>query len=407
MLKKIFISFILAFHNIRSHFFHTMLSVLGIVIGVAALVAILSMIDGMEQYARDQISSTTSLKTINITADAFKRSNGISIRKDSVTALSFPDFLELRSALTYPAKSYLFQRQAKEIRFEGDTLKTGAHATGVIGLDTAEAILAGRAFSESEILNRSEVALLTESLAQTLADENELKALLGRKIIFGDRSLTVIGIIFLKYAQGHELFFPFTLLTARELRNNPPHCMLEAENIEDVPKLKDQVTVFLNNRFSGRHDYTISTNDFRVEQAAKGFQLFRIIMGLIVGISVLVGGIGVMNVLLISVTERTSEIGVRKAVGANKRDIILQFLSESITISFFGSMLGLALGILSTMIIVPVIKSLTKIPFQAAYTWNTFIVISILAVGVGVIFGTYPAIRAAKLDPVEAIRRNE
>jgi putative ABC transport system permease protein len=142
-----------------------------------------------------------------------------------------------------------------------------------------------------------------------------------------------------------------------------------------------------------------------VEQAAKGFKLFRIIMGLIVGISVLVGGIGVMNVLLISVTERTSEIGVRKAVGANKRDIILQFLSESITISLFGSLLGLVVGILGTMIIVPIVKSLTGVPFQAAYTLNTLVVISILAVVIGIVFGTYPAMRAARLDPVEAIRR--
>jgi putative ABC transport system permease protein len=343
--------------------------------------------------------------TITISAEAYKRSNGINIRKDSITALTSRDFFELRAALSHPAKSHLFQRQAKEVNIEGDTFKTGAHLTGVIGLDTTEAILAGKAFSDSDILNRSPVALLTESLAKTLAGQRELKTLLGRKLISGNRSLTVIGIIFLKYAQGHEVFFPFTLLTPGELKSNPPQCMLEAENVEDVPKLKDQVTGFLNERFSNQHDYKVSTNEFRVEQAAKGFQLFRIIMGLIVGISVLVGGIGVMNVLLISVTERTSEIGVRKAVGANKRDIILQFLSESITISFFGSMTGLALGILSTMIIVPVIKSLTEIPFQAAYTWNTFFVVSILAVVVGVVFGTYPAIRAARLDPVEAIRR--
>jgi putative ABC transport system permease protein len=148
----------------------------------------------------------------------------------------------------------------------------------------------------------------------------------------------------------------------------------------------------------------ISTNEKRVEQAAKGFRLFRLIMGMIVGISVLVGGIGVMNVLLISVTERTSEIGIRKAVGANKRDIILQFLSESITVSMFGSVIGLILGVLGTMAFVPIIKSITGVPFQVAYTWNTFIVVGILAVVVGIVFGTYPAMRAARLDPVDAIR---
>ncbi len=146
------------------------------------------------------------------------------------------------------------------------------------------------------------------------------------------------------------------------------------------------------------------TNDYRIQQATKGFLLFRVIMGLIVGISVVVGGIGVMNVLLISVTERTAEIGIRKATGANRKDIILLFLTESITVSAFGSMLGLLLGVLGTMMIIPIVKAITDVPFQAAYTWNTFMVISIISVLVGVIFGTYPAIRASRLDPVEAIR---
>ncbi|HNH61919.1 MAG TPA: FtsX-like permease family protein, partial [Cyclobacteriaceae bacterium] len=132
--------------------------------------------------------------------------------------------------------------------------------------------------------------------------------------------------------------------------------------------------------------------------------LFKIIMGLIVGISVVVGGVGVMNVLLISVTERTTEIGIRKAVGANRRDIILLFLSESVTVSAFGSVLGLIFGTLFTMAAIPIVKAITKIPFQAAYTFDTFFLIAIIAIIVGIVFGTYPAVRASRLDPVEAIR---
>jgi putative ABC transport system permease protein len=118
----------------------------------------------------------------------------------------------------------------------------------------------------------------------------------------------------------------------------------------------------------------------------------------------LVGGIGVMNVLLISVTERTREIGVRKALGAKKRDIMRLFLSESITVSLLGSLMGLGLGILGTSIFIPIIKAITKAPFQAAYTWNTLIVIVVIALLIGVIFGTFPAIKAARLNPVDAIR---
>lgn len=112
-----------------------------------------------------------------------------------------------------------------------------------------------------------------------------------------------------------------------------------------------------------------------------------------------------INVLFISVVYRTSEIGIGKAVDANKRTILYQFLTELITISVFGSLMGLILGVLFTMVAIPIVKALTKIPFQAEYTFNTFLVISIIAILVGIVFGTYPAIRAARLDPVEAIRK--
>jgi putative ABC transport system permease protein len=199
---------------------------------------------------------------------------------------------------------------------------------------------------------------------------------------------------------------PITLLTQEELRTITPELIIEAANVEDVPKLNEEVVLFLKSKYpSYQQDFSIFTNEMRVKQAAQGFLLFRVIMGLIVGISVLVGGIGVMNVLLISVTERTSEIGIRKAVGANRTDIMLQFLSESVTVSAFGSLLGLLVGILGTMAIVPIIHAITKVPFYAMYTWNTLAIISIVALIVGVVFGTYPAIRASRLDPVEAIRR--
>jgi putative ABC transport system permease protein len=118
-------------------------------------------------------------------------------------------------------------------------------------------------------------------------------------------------------------------------------------------------------------------------------------MSMIVGISIVVGGVGVMNVLLISVTERTVEIGIRKAMGAKRKDIMLQFLSESVTISAFGSGLGLIFGILSTFAIVPIIKAFVPVPFEASYTWDTLMIIAIISVLIGIVFGTYPAMRAS------------
>ena len=122
-------------------------------------------------------------------------------------------------------------------------------------------------------------------------------------------------------------------------------------------------------------------------------------------LALLIACIGLYGTMAYTVVRRTSEIGIRKAVGANRKAILYRFLTESITISVFGSLLGLIFGVLFTMAAIPIVKALTEIPFQAEYTFNTFLIISIIAILVGVIFGTYPAIRAARLDPVEAIRK--
>ena len=401
MFRRIIQSFFLAFQNIRANFFHTFLSILGIVIGVGALVSILSLIDGMEQYAKDQIANTSSLNMITVYSDPVVRKEGIAIRKDSVTFFQFQDFQNISAGLTRPAKSHLFQRVAKELTLEGDTVKIAAYVTGVAGL-RVDSLLAGQDFSEAEGNKNS--AILTGALAKAFVKDGKVADLIGRVIQVGPRKLNVIGVVEMKYAKGPELFFPFQLLNRADLKASLPQMMVEAENTVDIPKLKEEISAYLVKQFGKEHDFKISSNDFRVEQAAQGFLVFRIIMGLIVGISVVVGGIGVMNVLLISVTERTAEIGIRKAVGANRRDIVLLFLSESITVSAFGSFLGLIFGTLFTMAAIPIIKALTKAPFQAAYTLNTFLVVGILALLVGIIFGTYPAIRASKLDPVDAIR---
>ncbi|HEY0651674.1 MAG TPA: ABC transporter permease [Chryseosolibacter sp.] len=406
MFKKITGSFILALHNIRSHFFHTILSLLGIVIGVAALVSILSLIDGMEKFAKDEITKTTSLKSIMVNTNTNKRVNGVWIRKDSLRYLTPDDFNEMKTSISKPAEGVLWQILGRELSIKGDTTNTASHTTALSGFDTSFHVQHGRILDNTDFTDKKTNAVLTEELAKILCGQNNLSSLLGKTVVLGGgRELSVVGIVKSTRAPRPELFFPITLVSETDLRSAPPNCAFEAGEVTDVPKIKEDIQTWLTKKYGANHDFTVLTNEYRVEQAARGFKLFRIIMGLIVGISVLVGGIGVMNVLLISVTERTSEIGVRKAVGANKRDIILQFLSESITISLFGSLLGLAIGILGTMVIVPIVKSLTGVPFQAAYTLNTLVVVSVLAVVIGIVFGTYPAMRAAKLDPVEAIRR--
>ena len=406
-MKKILVSFATALQNIRNRFFHTVLSILGIVIGVAALVAILSLIDGMERYAQEQITKTTSLKAIIVQSNPYKTVNDVQVRKADYSHFNNTTFGKMRSSLTKPATAYLYCRQNGELTLQAANQKTGAIVTGLsLPLHRDLTLIHGQAFTEADLNTQRPVAFINQKLAKQLVGKQPEKTAIGQQVTYNGKQLTIVGISADKDAKVGQLLMPITLLSDSTLDATPPMCVVEAGSVEDVPALKKELEGWLKaNMKNQTADFTIITNEQRVDQAAKGFLLFRLIMGLIVGISVLVGGIGVMNVLLISVTERTVEIGVRKALGAKRRDILWQFLSESITISTLGSLLGLTLGILSTLAFIPIIKAITDVPFQAAYTWNTFGLIIAIAMLIGVIFGTYPAMRAARLDPVEAIRR--
>lgn len=409
MFQNFVSSFAQAIESIRANFFHTFLSILGIVIGVAALVSILSMIDGMEKFAKEQISTTTDLESILVQTETHRRVNNIRVSKDTFPVLSYEKLASLQTALQNKADVVLAHRSTGEISLKGQNEFYGAWIIGVAprlpDFPKTE-VEFGRSFTPQEVAAKAPLAIMNFQLAKSIVGEKSNQTLLGKTIVIKDQELKIIGILKDNKLPMAQLIMPITLVPATELKQDPPVGMVHVKSVEAVAASKKQVQDWLKQNYGKlAADFEVATNDFRVDQVAKGFLLFRVVMGFIVGISILVGGIGVMNVLLISVTERTAEIGIRKAMGANKSDILRLFLSESITVSLLGSMLGLAFGVLFTMAAVPIIKSFTDLPFSAAYTWNTFLIISTIAILIGVIFGTYPAMKAAKLDPVEAIRR--
>lgn len=403
MLNNLKSSFVLALANIRSNFFHTLLSVLGIVIGVGALVSILSLIEGMEQFARAQVSQTTNVNAVVIRSTTHKTINNVRVAKDSISLLSYPETHELWSSLAHPAKVHWRSNFNTEVKVSPTTPGVGVQVYALGAMSDGEPIIIGRNISMDDIHAAAPMVIVNQSFLDAQAIPTA-EALQGKIYLMG-KELLITGVIGDGKAPTPKAFMPLTLLSEAEMKEHPPEVILEATKTEDIPALRKEISERLKLKFPRAHqDFEIITNDSRVDQVAKGFLLFRIIMGLIVGISVVVGGIGVMNVLLISVNERTREIGIRKAMGATRRDIVQLFMAESVTVAGFGSVIGVVFGVVFTMIAIPIVKALTKIPFQAAYTANTFIVISAIAVLVGIVFGTYPALRASRLNPVDAIR---
>ncbi|MCA6074257.1 ABC transporter permease [Fulvivirga sedimenti] len=397
--------FLHAFRDARSNLLHTILSVLGIVIGVAALVGILSLIDGMEMFAREQIEKTTSLNSIQINSKTTERINGVLIRKQEVPVLEYANLSGLNSALKNPHQTYLRYQESGWLHGFDSAFTLGVLLSGINEEPHEQfTINEGTGFSQEMMTSMSKSAVINQFVADRIDSLTSGKFALGMPVVYHSDTFRIIGISE-TVAPRPEIFVPITVIPLEKLAERPPTCLVNASTVEDVPALRAAVEEWLHQQFPNTPDgFRVSTNEFRVKQANQSFLIFRIVMGLIVGLSVIVGGIGVMNVLLISVTERTREIGVKKAMGAKRRDIIFQFLAESLTVSAIGSILGVILGVLFTAAAIPVIRKVTEMPFQTVYTWNTFLIIAVVSILIGIIFGTYPAIKASRLDPVDAIR---
>jgi putative ABC transport system permease protein len=188
-------------------------------------------------------------------------------------------------------------------------------------------------------------------------------------------------------------------------RPRAPSIFIKAASVEGVPAVQAIGEDWLARRY-GRWEgrVKVETSAARLEQVRRGMNTFKLFLGAITGISLVVGGIGIMNVLLASVTERTREIGVRKALGARPRDVMMQFLAESVAISGIGSGIGVVIGVTAAFAITAVVRAQSEAQLYAAFSGQSLLVVAVAALVVGVAFGIYPALRASRLSPIDAIR---
>lgn len=402
-------SFAVSVSTLRANPLRTFLSTLGIVIGVASLVAVLSLGDGMERYFRSQIGQTTDLQAIGLTPRQTREVDGVNIPLDSPLVFTMADAAALDAAVRPIAVAGATAPGVAIARVDTAQRAVRLVATVAPLLQTQGiTVAAGRLFTANE--DSARVALLSSLAARELAGRGRPPLAPGDSVTLGRTRLAVIGILASTGGGDEKLTAVVPSGIAPRVVATPsswsPVIIVLANRVEDVTPARAAAERWLAGRYGTEwaKKVTIANRAQRVAQAQQAMLIFKLFMGAITGISLLVGGIGVMNVLLAAVAERTREIGIRRAVGAARRHILAQFLAESVTISGVGSLAGIVLGVAGAYGITAIIRANSKAEMYAGLSVSTVVVAVLATVTVGLAFGLYPALLASRLSPIDAIR---
>jgi putative ABC transport system permease protein len=270
----------------------------------------------------------------------------------------------------------------------------------------------GTFITDDNLLGRASVAIVGVDVADKLFDRRD--GLVGESIRINGQPFRIIGVLASKGgssfgSQDNIVLIPLTTAQIHLFSmssNEIDMLMVQATSANTVKQASDEISQILRLRHRtkvGQDDFTIFSQEDFVATAQTITGVLTIFLGGIAAISLLVGGIGIMNIMLVSVTERTREIGLRKALGARKKDILIQFLTESSLLSLFGGVVGIMLGWLIAFV-VGRIASASGTPFTPVVSLNAIVLATVFSTAVGLFFGLYPANRAASLEPVEALR---
>jgi putative ABC transport system permease protein len=396
------------FAALRANPLRTLLSTLGVVMGVASLVSVLSLGDGMEQFARTQIDRTSSLQFVQISALTTHTVDGQSLPRPDVREFTMADAAALARRLTVPAEVALSVSGSALVARNGGAPRGAAviGATPALAAMRGLTVATGRFFTDDEARRGVPVVVVSHALARALGASGPL---LDSTITLQGQPRQVVGI--LDPGSDSTVLQAFVPVTGAEAAMAPsagvrvPQLLVHVDSVNQVDAARGMAERWLaaGDR-AWRDRVRVVTNQYRVAQVQQGLLLFKLLMGALTGISLLVGGIGIMNVLLASVAERTREIGIRRASGARRREILVQFLAESVAITGAGAVAGAILGVAAAYGVTAIMRMRTRATVYAGLSWSTLAVAAIAALLVGVGFGLYPALKASRLSPIDAIR---
>ena len=397
-----------ALESLTSNKLRSGLTILGIVIGVGAVIAMLAVGTGAQETITGSISGIGS----NL---LFVSRGNFSVELTKVEPLILDDAEALLDQFQAPSVAAVAPvvNDTLVISAQGESTRTTVYGV-TPSYETVRnyAVTEGSFITEVENLGRSSVVLLGPDTAEKLFGRRE--GIVGETVRIEGQPFRVTGLLESKGgssfgSQDDLALIPLSTAQARLIRNSQNQLdmiMVQAVNASQVPQASEEIAQILRTRHRtriGEDDFTIFSQEDFVDIAKTITGVLTIFLGGIAGISLLVGGIGIMNIMLVSVTERTREIGLRKALGARKKDILIQFLTESSLLSLFGGILGIGLGWLIAFIVGRIAVA-NNTPFYPEVDLNSVLLATIFSTVVGLFFGLYPANRAANLEPVEALR---
>ncbi|MDH4179936.1 MAG: ABC transporter permease [Armatimonadota bacterium] len=381
------------------------LTMFGVIIGVAAVIVMVSIVEGIrDQVVKEFEQMGSRLVVIAFSPEERKKGEG----------RSHVEFLTTEDAEAIQRECPLVERVSPEFNMSDRTFEsaTGEEYTGTVAAGLANyaelhsiELTAGRFFSEQDCDAWRKVCVVGSKVAEKLwPDEDPV----GQTVRIHGISFTVIGIA---KRQGRRslggpdpdrnIYAPITTLQKRIAGNERVWWInAQASDIDRTDEAADQIWALLMRRHGNQPDFMVDTQSRMLEAIGRILSLFSFVLGGVGGLALLVGGVGIMNIMLVSVTERTREIGLRKAVGAKRRHIMIQFLIESMTLSGIGGVMGVGAGAGLSWLVGAIMKGdmPTHVPVWVAVLGFCF------ACAVGIFFGLYPAWRAARLDPIQALR---
>ena len=396
-------SFRIAMRAMAANPLRSLLTMLGVIIGVGSVIAMIAIGQGARQATTQQVQALGS-NLLTVFAGV-ARTAGVA-RLDPVQTLTLEDAEAIRKGVPQVVGvSPEFSRQAQVV-FRSENTNTR-----VVGVTPDYPSVRnfrpglGEFFTSNDMRARAKVALVGQSVVNRLFPDTDP---IGQQIKIRGITFTVIGVMEEKGATSfldRDDIVLVPLTTAQRRLFGVRHVgsiQVQVSSEEEMVAAQEAVTQVLRTRHrlnpSQEDDFTIRSQADILQVLTGVAQTMTVLLGGIAAVSLIVGGIGIMNIMLVSVTERTREIGIRKAVGARRRDVLLQFLVESVALSVTGGVIGVGLGVVGSRLINQFAGWATLVSVQAIALAFSFAVI------VGVFFGLYPAQRAARLDPIEALR---